>query len=1108
MRNQKKHGLFKSFAVAMGAVLAITAPASALGNVFAGSSRSTQASKSATDYELVDNMQDASILHCWNWSYKTIENNLQLIAECGYSAIQTSPATQPKDYMYDGEVGMEVGIPGIGGSGNWWKVYQPVTYSVCDNGQTWFGTKEELESLCAKAEEYGIKVIVDIVANHMGNVKGWQNSLEDISPQVGEYWNEDMMTNEEYWHINDLQIWMSDSRLHFTQGSMGMPDLNTANTKVQNYIKNYLLELIDCGVDGFRFDAAKHIETPDDDPAFASDFWPNVLYPAYDYYKAQNGDNLYVYGEILNTVGDNFSINSYTKYMSVTDNSAGNHLLDAIRNFNAGSLNLNYPAEKSVLWAESHDTYMNESSRYGSDMSILRTWALVANKDNAAKLFFVRPYYSDDTLIDGKDGAFRGDLKTSLTPAIMGECPTYTWASNEAAAINHFNNRFVNCKDNIGCDGSVMYCQRGQGIVLVNLNGSGNVRISAHGLADGVYTDEITGNTFTVSGGMISGNIGSEHGIAVVYQNVMPNPGHDYAVSVGATVADGTLFYSDELEVTLTAKYADTASYTVSTGEKGTFSGEKTIKVGGSLKAGEAVTVTIKASNGSSADEATYTYIKAEYNLDNCVFFKNTKGFTNVTAYLWNDTGSTVKNNASWPGEAMFLCDEANNIYALAIDPSVGYNKVIFSNGGASQTADLSFAGIGYCYDASTGKWTQYKESSDNNEVVTPEVKQPVITVSKDSSTVTNGTKVTITVENATNMTYSIAEGNATGTEKSFDGSVTITLNGTEGSVQKLVVKATNSKYTETKTYNYTIDYTQPTVSASVESKETTDKSLTVTFTANNAKNATLTVNGVAESFTGSVTKTFTADSTVVVKAVNGTKSAEKSYTYTFKVVEEETDDKETTATIFFDVTGCSWFGNDNAVAAVKFNTENSYKKCATVTVNGKTYYKIEVPEGAKSFAICRMLPSGATYNAVTVTLATGKNLWTANSGLGGGTWSQNAALAATVAGNTGGSSSSEEKSETITVYFVNNYNWSGTIKAYFWGSSKETVSWPGKAMTYVGKDSSGKAMYKLEIPSDIVGLIFTNGSTQTVDITANLNDGAVFSISGNSGSKYSVVVK
>lgn len=350
------------------------------------------------NYELLGDIQGASVLHCWNWSYKTIEEHMELIAECGYTAVQTSPASQPKDYNYQGTVASEMGYPGVSGKGNWWKVYQPVTISVCDNGQTWFGTKAELESMCATAEKYGIKVIVDIVANHMGNIKGWQNSLSDISPQVGEYWNPDMMTDESFWHINDLQIWMSDGREHFTQGTMGMPDLNTADSRVQEYFKTYLIELIDCGVDGFRFDAAKHIETPDDDASFKSDFWPNVLNSAKSHYTSKNGGNLFVYGEILNTVGDNFSIDSYTKYMSVTDNSAGHHLLETVRNGQTGAPGLHYAANKAVLWAESHDTYMNESSRYASDRSIVRTWAMIANKKDAAALFFVRPYYSKDTL--------------------------------------------------------------------------------------------------------------------------------------------------------------------------------------------------------------------------------------------------------------------------------------------------------------------------------------------------------------------------------------------------------------------------------------------------------------------------------------------------------------------------------------------------------------------------------------------------------------------------------------------------------------------------------------------------------------------------------------
>ena len=1082
MKSQKKHSFVKGCAIALSSILAIAAPAMALGNVFARSSSDTSANTAAVvDYELVDDIQDSAILHCWNWSYKTIEEHLQLIAECGYSAVQTSPATQPKDYTYDGEVGMEVGIPGIGGSGNWWKLYQPVTESVCDNGETWLGTKEELQSLCEKAESYGIKVIVDVVANHMGNITGWQNSLDDVSPQVGEYWNEDMLTDESYWHINDLQVWMSDGREHFTQGTMGMPDLNTADKRVQQYIADYLVELIDCGVDGFRFDAAKHIETPDDDPAYASDFWPTVLGIAESHYTEVTGDDLYVYGEVLNTVGDNFSIDSYTKYMPVTDNSAGNHLFEAYRNNNIGSLNLNYAADKTVLWAESHDTYMNEASRYGSDKSIMRAWAMVANKDNAAALFFVRPYYSSETLENDTDGAFKSNLQNTLEPAIMGECETYVWATNEVAAINHFNNRFVNYSDNMGSDGNVAYCVRGQGIILVNFNGAGNISMSSHGLADGVYTDEVSGNTFTVSGGVISGYIESEYGIAVVYQNVMPNPGQDYNVRVNASVGSGTTFYTDSLEVTVTASYADTAEYVASTGEKGTFTGSATINIGAGLSAGETVTLTVKASNSSGSVEKTFTYTKAEYNLDNCIFYKNTNGWSSVTTYMWNDTGATVKSNTNWPGEAMFECDSANNIYAIAVDPDAGYNKIIFSNNGASQTADLDIKGIGYCYDAATGTWYQYK-----NQPI--EEKTPSISSTVASSVITGETKVTYTVTNATSATYSIDGG----AEVAFTGSVTLSVGKdlAEGAVEKVVISAVNGSKSKTETYTYEMDYTQPTVAASKGSQTTTDDSLTVTFTAKGAKSATITVNGKAESFTGSVTKTFTEDATVVVKAVNGTKNATATFEYKFKKVSD-------TVEVFFDVTQCGWFGNDYAVAAVKFNNQSKFTACETETVNGKTYYKAEVPDGATSLELCRMLPSGATYNTVKISLADGKNLWTAYSGLNGGNWTKDASL---------GEGYTEDPIEnTITVYFENNYRWDGTIRAYYWGSSAESVNWPGVEMTYVKTNSSGNAVYKITIPSDIVGLIFTNGSAQTIDITTNLKNNAEFCISGNSGSKYNV---
>ena len=56
-----------------------------------------------------------------------------------------------------------------------------------------------------------------------------------------------------------------------------LPDLKTEDARVQSAIYDYLKEMVDCGIDGFRFDAAKHIETPNDLAKYRSDFWKNTV---------------------------------------------------------------------------------------------------------------------------------------------------------------------------------------------------------------------------------------------------------------------------------------------------------------------------------------------------------------------------------------------------------------------------------------------------------------------------------------------------------------------------------------------------------------------------------------------------------------------------------------------------------------------------------------------------------------------------------------------------------------------------------------------------------------------------------------------------------------
>ena len=98
------------------------------------SASSTSSSVGANDYGLADNIQNGTILHCFDWKYNDIKAELPNIAEAGFTSIQTSPA-QPQVT-----------------SGKWYWLYQPLGFYIGTND---LGTKAELQSLCTEAEKYG-----------------------------------------------------------------------------------------------------------------------------------------------------------------------------------------------------------------------------------------------------------------------------------------------------------------------------------------------------------------------------------------------------------------------------------------------------------------------------------------------------------------------------------------------------------------------------------------------------------------------------------------------------------------------------------------------------------------------------------------------------------------------------------------------------------------------------------------------------------------------------------------------------------------------------------------------------------------------------------------
>jgi hypothetical protein len=191
--------------------------------------------------------------------------------------------------------------------------------------------------------------------------------------------------------------------------------------------------------------------------------------------------------------------------MAITDNSWGNTLRNNIASDKA-ALSAGYDkmakASALVLWAESHDTYAtddrNQSSLNISDEDIVKTWALVAGRKDAMGLYFARPESMDQAL---------------------GVASVTDWASDEVEEINKFHNAFIGKAEAVSNENGISYIERGDnGVVLVKAkdSASSNVSVTAKAMKDGTYTDQITGATFTVADGKITGTIG-ETGVAVVY---------------------------------------------------------------------------------------------------------------------------------------------------------------------------------------------------------------------------------------------------------------------------------------------------------------------------------------------------------------------------------------------------------------------------------------------------------------------------------------------------------------------------------------------------------------------------------------------------------------
>ncbi|MFE7648857.1 alpha-amylase [Streptomyces phaeoluteigriseus] len=177
-----------------------------------------------------------AVLFEWNFASVAKECTTTL-GPAGYGYVQVSP---PAEHIQGAQ---------------WWTSYQPVSYKIAGR----LGDRTAFQSMVNTCHAAGVKVVVDTVINHMsagsGTGTGGSSYTKYNYPGLYSSYDFDDCTSQitnygDRWNVQRCEL-------------VGLADLDTGEDYVRRTIAGYLNDLLSLGVDGFRIDAAKHIDTAD-----------------------------------------------------------------------------------------------------------------------------------------------------------------------------------------------------------------------------------------------------------------------------------------------------------------------------------------------------------------------------------------------------------------------------------------------------------------------------------------------------------------------------------------------------------------------------------------------------------------------------------------------------------------------------------------------------------------------------------------------------------------------------------------------------------------------------------------------------------------------------
>lgn len=665
--------------------------------------------------------------------------------------------------------------------------YYTLDYTETDKN---LGTKEEFRELVDAAHAKGIRVVLDIVMNHAGYATLAdmdQYSFARTTGNTADYkyllWNVTGYHNIiEYGETNPSQAaidgwakwwgsdWLRAGLAGYSKGSGelnecvgGLPDFKTESEatvnlpnilktkwtqegtlaaktakygstgKVRDYLSTWLAEWVEeFGVDGFRCDTAKHVDMKS---------WALLkqkCVTALDKWKANNPD------KALDDLDFWMTGEHWNHGLGKSD--YFNNGFDSIINFSFGG-NEKQQGGGMPNVSSINSTYANYASQINNDpsfnvLSYISSHDTNLVRDNmvwqgSALLMLpggVQIFYGDETarpMLDRglEDHSTRSDMNWS---AATSSNNVYThWQKVGKFRNNHIAVGAGSHTAITSSSGAAFIRDYAKGNIsdtiaaCIGANANSSVTMNVSGaFSDGtVVTNAYDGTTATVSGGQVTFNSGTNGTI------LLEGPTSSISLNV-----EGSARFEGSQTVKAVVKGADYATVQVDGGTPFQVTDGQTFSIGANTALGGTVKVKISASNSADSLEKTFTFTKIDPNAVTRIYFDNSSyNWSAVYAYIYDESGSTVIKNATWPGAKMTL-DSATGYYVIEVPDNLLNGNVIFTESENATTNRYPADGVtGLAIDStdhlfsSGNKWAVYTKTEPDPTTVPITTTEPPV---------------------------------------------------------------------------------------------------------------------------------------------------------------------------------------------------------------------------------------------------------------------------------------------------------------------------------------------------------------------------------------------